>query len=386
MIAFRYVLKIHLLIPTLLLSSNAFIFPHRSNIPGSQKQQLYMENGYLDRITKGAAAAAATLERDEAKIQMIPLSSPPLLLLQSSAPVLSKEDCETLIEYFDHITYGDGGDASCDLDTTLNEYASSLLGKLQNIIDTVTNCPGHDGETDLPRYVRYHPRVIIDDGILSDPKRLNELLLPDGCHVDTNNGYLFRHVTAILYLTDNPSDDYSFGGGTTFPLAIPWQAPGDAKTINEMNNDVDALYDSANRLIERNIHHTKADTNQSVDSDGRRLEHAGIDTFHRDHERDITQQLRKYRSNNMGIRVMPQAGRLIMFHNVDDDGMPDATSFHGGEELIDTILTNHHLQPRTKNILVFFKEIPVLSFSDRNGFADCAAKARRWTIQTYYQQ
>ena len=78
---------------------------------------------------------------------------------------------------------------------------------------------------------------------------------------------------------------------------------------------------------------------------------------------------------------MPQAGRLIFFHNINDDSMLDATSFHDGEELFN-ILTDH--QPgssigRTKNILVFFKTIRIWIA------LDCAAKARRWTRQTYYQ-
>lgn len=84
---------------------------------------------------------------------------------------------------------------------------------------------------------------------------------------------------------------------------------------------------------------------------------------------------------------MPQAGRLIYFHNINDDGMSDATSFHGGEELIN-IATNQQSSlntKRTKNILVFFKEVPVDSFSNFDGFADCVAKARRWTKQAHYQ-
>jgi hypothetical protein len=83
---------------------------------------------------------------------------------------------------------------------------------------------------------------------------------------------------------------------------------------------------------------------------------------------------------------MPQAGKLIFFHNINDDGMPDATSFHGGEELIDILADeqSNHSAGRTKDILVFFKEISIGSFSDMNSFADCVAKARQWTIQTYY--
>lgn len=331
-----------------------------------------VETAYLDRLSQGTSPGSTVIDSDRA-IQMTPLSCPPLLLLQSSAPIISNEQCATLIEYFDHISAsGDG--TSLALDATQIYNALSLLGDVHDIIDRVTNCPRHDGEIQVPRYVRYHPRQINDE-VRFDSKMLSDVLLPDGCHVDTNNGKLFRHVTAILYLTDNESNDCSFGGGTTFPLAKPWVGV-DAAT-DEITDD--ALINSATRLLERNIQHTKRDTDQSAYSDGRQIEMAGIDTFIRDYTNDAP--------CNTGLRVMPQAGRLIFFHNINDDGMSDATSFHGGEELI-SIPVNQQSSPdaeRTKNILVFFKEVPLDSFSDLDGFTECVAKARLWTRQTYYQ-
>ncbi len=324
----------------------------------------------------------ASFDNSDETIQMTPLSCPPLLLLQSSAPILSNEQCATLIEYFDHIAATGGAAHNHDETHTKMVYAKSLLDDVHDIIDKVTNCPRHDGETKLPRYVRYHPRLI-DEETLFDSKRLNDVLLPDGCHVDTNNGKLFRHITAILYLTDNASDDCCFGGGTTFPLAMPWKLGGDAATETKMNDHA-LLLNSATRLLERKIHHTKADIDQSPNSDGRRLEMAGVDSFNRDH---AMKNIAPASYNNMGLRVMPQAGRLIFFHNINDDGMPDATSFHGGEELINILAdqpTNRSVG-RTKEILVFFKEIPCSSFSDMDSFADCVANARRWTRETYYQ-
>ena len=341
------------------------------------KQQLFAaESAYLERTSADSAVMGNANGSREHKrmIQMNPLSCPPLLLLQSPAPIISNEQCAALIEYFDHIT--DTGDTSPTLDAIQIENAKSLLEDVHGIIDKVTNCPRHDGERKLPRYVRYLPRIINKE-ILLDSKKLNDILLPDGCHVDTNNGKLFRHITAILYLTDNLPNDCNFGGGTTFPLAKPWIG-GEAST-DEMNYDV--LLNSATRLLERNIHHTKGDTDQSTNSDGRRIEMAGIDVFHRDHGENNSSY------NNIGVRVMPQAGRLIFFHNIDDDGMSDATSFHGGEELI-SIQVNQQSSldtERTKNILVFFKEIPIDSFSNLDDFTDCVSKARRWTRQAYYQ-
>jgi hypothetical protein len=84
-------------------------------------------------------------------------------------------------------------------------------------------------------------------------------------------------------------------------------------------------------------------------------------------------------------------GKLIYFHNVDDDGLPDPLSFHCGEELI-TLLPNDadpinlSILANTKRILVFFKEIPMQTFKDggRESFAEQTKKARSWTKQMYY--
>ena len=54
--------------------------------------------------------------------------------------------------------------------------------------------------------VRYD-LVIIDEKLMLYPSIFHDILQPDGLHVDTNNGKLFRHVTAILYLTDSVEVD-----------------------------------------------------------------------------------------------------------------------------------------------------------------------------------
>ncbi len=54
----------------------------------------------------------------------------------------------------------------------------------------------------MPRYVRYDP-VIVDEKSMLNPGILRDILLPNGLHINTNNGKLFRHIIAILYLTDN---------------------------------------------------------------------------------------------------------------------------------------------------------------------------------------
>ena len=338
---------------------------------------------------------------------MKPLSCPPLLLLQSSTPLISKDACSLLCNYFDDMNDNDYKTTK-NLDSNQRRIAEALLDDIHSVIDKVTNCRRHDGENSEPRYVRYESNAI-DEDLLLDQTKFGRVLLPDGLHVDTNNGKLFRHITAILYLTDNKdelSDEYGVlrvGGGTSFPLATPI----DKKRVYKHNN----LQHVAQRLLSGNIEHTKGDAYETPTSDGRTLEMAGLNVFYRDNIRYLS-RLKGKRDNQLiathntatnnfygpGVRVMPEAGKLIYFHNVNDKGYPDPISFHGGEELItiqqqengnnidrsliaDTISTT-----TTKSILVFFKEIPVHAFSrnGRDGFAAEAEKKRLWTKQMYY--
>ena len=295
--------------------------------------------------------------------------------------------------------------------------AQALLTNVHDVIDDVCNCPRHDGEMQRPRYVRYEP-IIVDADALFDPRRLEHALLPDGLHVDTNNGHLFRHVTAILYLTDEPRPPgeiappegtydagggaprdrghcFVAGGGTTFPLADP----PDLNRIDRYKRN--NLQGAARRLLERGIHHTKGDVGERATHDGRALEGAGLDTFYRDHPR-LARERYDYgpsRKRPPGVRVVPAAGKLIYFHNVDDAGAPDPRSFHGAEELLATLpappsFRDEDVLPsvRTtavgieKSILVFFKEIPVRAFRDRGreGFAAEARRCRSWTKKRYF--
>jgi hypothetical protein len=155
------------------------------------------------------------------------------------------------------------------------------------------------------------------------------------------------------------------------------------------------LLEAAQKLLNSGIHHTKGDENENDNSFGRIVEKSALDVFFREELRNeiiIENQCNYYAKNSMGLRVMPEAGKLIYFHNVDDDGLPDHMSFHGGEELVspypDSALAGPSLMPaeKTKSILVFFKEIPLESFvaDGRLGFAQQASKARSWTKKMYY--
>ena len=320
----------------------------------------------VSQINNNHATLDTTLDTDElvqcAVPKMIPLCQSPLLL-ESSAPIISKEECSILIQHFD--------------EQHQSSSAEAILQKIHHVISKVTNCPRHDGEKE-PRYVRYNTKIIDEQHtkqLQLDTKRFTDNLLPDGLHVDTNNGMLFRHITAILYLTDNVDDDgNTIGGGTTFPLAIQ-QGNDD---YNREQSEV--LLTSAKTLLLNGIHHTKGDENQDINSDGRVLENAAMRVFCRD-----TKQIRHTAELNsqQGCRVMPIAGKLIYFHNVDDDGLSDAFSFHGGEDLLS--FDTSYAAESTKSILVFFKEVPVAKFRDKGieGFAEEVAKSRSWTRSTY---
>lgn len=316
------------------------------------------------------------LVQSDAQPEMIPLTNPPLLLLQSASPIISKEECNLLSRYFETQS------------TTAAEIhaAETLLHQVRSTVDKVTNCPSHAGEMPVPRYVRYDATYMSLQQLMS--RKFVDVLLPDGLHVDTNNGKLFRHITAILYLTDNEdecieehsSSHFTMGGATIFPLAVPF---GSANLQSTPTNGCAA----ADNLLSRSIHHTKTVEQEGKDPDQRQLEQLAVDLIHRD-----TNDLFGVSTNDKsvikecGIRVMPQAGKLIYFHNISDDGRPDATSFHGGEEL--AVISEQDLPGfgvhAHKSILVFFKEIPVEQIQDLMSFAHEVRKAREWTTNNYY--
>ena len=358
----------------------------------------YSQKLSLLRCSDDDASASAVLNDDDYLLrthpQMVPLSETPLLLMKSSTPIISREGCLLLSRYFDQRSNADENNSAYQLDKVEIHRAETLLRVVHDVIDKVTNCPKHDGEMQMPRYVRYNS-VIIDEKSMLHPGIFRDILLPDGLHVDTNNGKLFRHITAILYLTDN-DDGFSSnevggcfvsGGGTTFPLAVPFGEKG----TSERNK----LQDAGKHLLRRGIHHTKGDESEYTGL----IDDAALNVFNSHVVKKETFASNERHGNNSlietkhsGIRVMPSMGKLIYFHNVDDDGLPDPLSFHCGEELI-TLLPNDadpnnlfQILTSTKRILVFFKEIPMQTFLDggRERFAEQAKKARSWTKQMYY--
>lgn len=307
--------------------------------------------------------------------QMIPLSNPPLLLLQSSTPIISREECNILSRYFENEAASKDSTYAFSED---QERAKAILHRVTHTIDLVTNCRSHESERQIPRYVRYDAKASSLDQLMS--RDFIDVLLPDGLHVDTNNGQLFRHITAILYLTDNQNEyvgdfksEFMVGGGTTFPLAVPYGSQGTAPFTNSGAN-----------LLSRDIHHTKAANGDLQDPDQQHLEQTAVDVFYRDVRECFraSHHIIDNRRTEIGIRVTPQAGKLIYFHNIGNDGKPDPISFHGGEELIN--IGEETGAANFKSILVFFKEIPLEKITDIESFAEEVSNAREWTINNYY--
>jgi hypothetical protein len=158
----------------------------------------------------------------------------------------------------------------------------------------------------------------------------------------------------LLYLTTNTE-----GGATTFPLA----------NASPASSSVQA----AISLIQDGITHTQmANANPVLCQD---LENAARQLY------DVTTATTaSSSSSSTGIRVLPQAGHVCAFFNLDGEtGMPDPMSFHGGEADLgqDDV--------KRKALLVFFKEIPIRDFGTREEFAQLVRLSRQRLEDRYFQ-
>jgi hypothetical protein len=99
-------------------------------------------------VSDDDASASAVLNGDHFFLvthpQMVPLSETPLLLLQSSTPIISREVCSLLSQYFDQQTIADENDSAYRLDEVEIQSAEKLLRVVHDVIDKVTNCPKQD--------------------------------------------------------------------------------------------------------------------------------------------------------------------------------------------------------------------------------------------------
>lgn len=362
------------------------------------------------------------------------ISYKPLLLI-STGPVLTSEECQHLIRTHE--------EKEEDEVRTVE-----ILMELNQLIAQLTNCPHHNGETECPRYISYHAQ--------NTPPHLSKpsTLLPDGLHIDINNGKLFRHITVLLYLTDNHLNDeddfFIFGGATTFPFAIPLVLSQNTTTTTSVpsyathqttsttmpQQEENISIESCARLVERGIYHTSKvqalpttnnipqqddDTLLSLlllEKDRAHIEQVATQLFLSQHEmtssstisnsnhKDLSFRIHNTQSHlenspthdTMGIRITPQKGRLCIFYSWDDDGHVDPRSFHGGEAIFKKAFSSKHtsttMAPFTtsntntktmpdKALLTFFKEVPITTFQNMQEFRIQVGQSRQWAIQQY---
>mmetsp|Transcript_8943 Transcript_8943/g.20149 ORF Transcript_8943/g.20149 Transcript_8943/m.20149 type:complete len:451 (+) Transcript_8943:96-1448(+) len=206
-------------------------------------------------------------------------------------------------------------------------------------------------------------------------------VFPDGVHVDTNNGCLFRHCTCILYLNDVPD---ALGGATLFPLAADRQfgappaggaSPGQLLKHEGRAGQGESLLAASRQLLEADIMHTRScgterqsgatlqpyadalelsvqDQTSGFGSWGAAGEN-GADEGHEGHE-----------ASRGCLRVQPKVGRLCIFFTRLQDGSVDPLSWHGGERIRDPPPPPAVLLERPtgrsvteKHILTLFKEV-----------------------------
>ena len=176
----------------------------------------------------------------------------------------------------------------------------------------------------------------------------------EGLHVDTNNGTPFRSVTAILYLNDLPPE---CGAATVFPLA------GATST--------DARLLASKRLLKDGICHTrgsayhlaKDDDNNDGDNEDGGNDNALLTPL-QEADAALLESVASTSANGQGLRIQPQAGRLLLFFSRMDDGSIDPRSWHGGERLVPlestattTATTADTATVIGKKIMTLFKEV-----------------------------
>ncbi len=351
------------------------------------------------------------------KRTMIPLSEQPLLLV-SSKPLLSREECKIVIKYLEMTKDGtrdplndvfferDGNyvfstvhESKIDEESkksveiennndAMYEKARNIIYRVRSEIDRLTNSKSHSDDFALPRFLSFKVEPIPDpskDGV----QQTLHSLLPDGLHSDNVNNMYTRHISALLYLSDEV-DEYDYkenglvGGSTTFPLALPLQ-----QNVKDKTSFDSRVEEASMKLIQKNVLHTGQRNFENGEVECTLLESAAYSVFHRDIIRKS-----QYCNDNVpkidlpestrGIRVSPKPGQLCMFHNLLDDGSPDPFSFHAGEAILGR--SGATSSTGKKVLLVFFKTIPLDEPLDGD-VVDLALKSkasRDWIKDQYY--
>lgn len=326
---------------------------------------------------------------DQEPITLVPISRNPVIL-RTSAPILkSREECDAVAAFFEYMADGAIANSNDELDSSepdnelLLERGAELFQFVHRTINELVGGSDDDAESVLPRFLTYDPQ---DPPISGSAPSCDELL-PDGLHVDNNNGMHFRYMTVLLYLTSNNA------GATTFPLATPLHVSCEHVDCKDFTSTSTTFATSATKdmevlaqeLIENGIYHTRGhhhgklrdvETEQSTQTATALdiIEHTAVDLY-----QSQNQGGQRTSSHGRGLRVLPEAGYACVFLNLDESGCPDPLAFHGGENLLDGWGDG-----KQKKLLTFFREVPVQEFKTRDEFVERANERRDVILQRYY--
>lgn len=290
-----------------------------------QKKNLSTRLNYMDSKDENDSTLPTkeTSGKDDTKkVTLIPLAREPLILV-SSEPILTLDECATLRNHFQEESTP-GGEA-------LLQRIKSQIDELTS--DTLSDNVNDDGFCAMPRFVVYPPNESTCP------------LFPHGLHFDVTP--IMASLTCLVYLTSNGNT-----GATSFPLANPLK-----KETSVSSDDIQI----AQTLLDTGMTHTfdecQPDENSILIA---KLERIGKDLYHND--------------TGTGVRVLPRAGMACVFGNLLDNGMADPQSLHAGE--------GGHANEKV--LLTFFREIPVELFETRKEFQKCAADTRKYLLERYY--
>ncbi len=382
---------------------------------------LYVSSSEIDIQNPTTIGTETNVPVDDKTTTLLPLSLDPLLLV-SSSPLLNRDESRTLLSYLEmtkdgksdplnDVFFEENGEhvfstaheskistssSSTSSDGALDhdaiyENGRQIIYRVRKEIDRLTNSPSHSGDFALPRFLSFNVESVPDpsqDGV----KETLHALLPDGLHSDNVNNMLTRHISALLYLSDDVDDHERgdlVGGATTFPLAVPL----DKSDADKSEWDL-CLDRAAHRLVEENSLHTGKRNWDGSEEDCTLLESAAYSLFQREISKnapmgDISLKV-NLPSSEMGVRVHPKPGRLCVFHNLLDDGTPDPLALHAGEAILGRRTSNNNNNSPSapvgkKVLLVFFKTIPSVDPSnpDQDELARRSSESRNWIMDEY---
>ena len=170
------------------------------------------------------------------------------------------------------------------------------------------------------------------EAVAKPPPAATARRLPSGLHVDTN-ARSARYVTAILYLTTlSPEAD----GATVFPAA----------TVRDSPTQYDCVVQAAASalVLNENILHT----NHAALEDSACRKHADVLV----QAGELCGGVVKGESGGVGLSVVPEVGKLVVFFTCNDEGEVDPCSLHGAARV-------GGVEGEDKWTLQIFKDVPV---------------------------